>query len=215
MAQLRRLVLVRHGETEGNSSERFHGSGDVALSEAGRAQIRAVLRALRGEVFDLVVASPLRRSWQSARILAGSAPVRLEAAFREIDFGRWEGLAEREIAASDPILHRDWRAGAPGFEYPGGEKRAEFRARVQLGLERLRRSGARSVLGVLHKGVIRALAEELLAAPLEDGAPSLGARVEMTRDPSGRWFQGRRSSEAGTLLPLAFSEKAKGNNVPA
>ena len=94
MVPLRRLVLVRHCETEGNSSARFHGSGDVALSEPGRAQLRALIPALRSEVFDLVVASPLRRSWQAARILAGSAPLRLEADFREIHFGRWEGLTK-------------------------------------------------------------------------------------------------------------------------
>ncbi len=199
-AQLRRLVLVRHGETEGNSSTRFHGSRDVALSEVGRAQMRAAIPALRSEVFDLVVASPLRRSWQSARILAGPASLRLEAGFREIDFGRWEGMARDEIEASDPILYRDWQARAPGFEYPGGEKRAEFRGRVKRGLERLQGSGARSVLGVLHKGVIRAIAEELLGAPLADGEPELGARVDLTWDPSGRWFRGRRSSDPPGLV---------------
>jgi broad specificity phosphatase PhoE len=199
MLPLRRLVLVRHGETEGNSSSRFHGSADVALAEKGRAQMGALLPALRDEVFDLVVASPLRRSWQSARILAGPAPLRLEAAFREVDFGRWEGLTKREIEAAEPILYRDWQARAPGFEYPGGERRAEFRARVSRGLARLQQSGARSALGVLHKGVIRAIAEELLGRPLADGVPELGARVELTRDAGGGWFEGRRGSNPPAL----------------
>ena len=199
MAPLRRLVLVRHGETEGNSSTRFHGSSDVALSESGRAQLRALLPALRGEGFDLVVASPLRRSWQAARILAGSAPLRLEADFREIHFGRWEGLTKQEIEASDPILYHDWQARAPGFEYPGGERRAEFRARVARGLGRLRESGACAALCALHKGVIRAIAEELLGAPLEDDIPALGASLELTREPSGRWFRGRRGSDPPSL----------------
>ena len=199
MALLRRLVLVRHGETEGGSSSRFHGSGDVALSEPGRAQLRALIPALRSEVFDLVVASPLRRSWQAARILAGAAPLRLEAGFREIDFGRWEGLTKEEIEASDPILYRDWQDRAPGFEFPGGEKRAEFRARVSRGLARLNASGACAALCALHKGVIRSIAEELLGAPLEDDVPALGAWVELTREPSGRWFRGRRGSNPPAL----------------
>ena len=41
MSNLRRIVLVRHGETVGNSSLRFHGSSDVALSDEGREQMRA------------------------------------------------------------------------------------------------------------------------------------------------------------------------------
>ena len=90
--KLRRIVLLRHGNTVGNSKERYHGSGDVALSDEGRIQMREASRALAREVFDLVVASPLRRSWESAWIVAGGAPVRLEDGFREIHFGRWEGM---------------------------------------------------------------------------------------------------------------------------
>ena len=90
MSQLRRLVLVRHGETVGDSSVRFHGSNDVELSAEGRVLMHEVARALRGEVFDLVLASPLRRSWEAASIIVGGAPVRLEHDFREIHFGRWE-----------------------------------------------------------------------------------------------------------------------------
>ena len=108
MSKLRRIVLIRHGETDGESSVRFHGSSDVALSEAGRAHLRAAARTLRGEVFDLVVASPLRRSWEAAWIVSGGAPVRLEEDFREIAFGRWEGLTAGErIVLSDTTRFED------------------------------------------------------------------------------------------------------------
>jgi broad specificity phosphatase PhoE len=75
LSGLRRIVMIRHGETVGNSRERLHGAGDVALSETGRAHMRAAARDLGHEVFDSVVASPLRRSWQSAAIVAGGAPL--------------------------------------------------------------------------------------------------------------------------------------------
>ena len=65
---VRRLVLVRHGETEGESSVRFHGSGDVALSNLGRRQMQGVARVLRDEPVDHWVASSLRRSWEGAAI---------------------------------------------------------------------------------------------------------------------------------------------------
>jgi broad specificity phosphatase PhoE len=194
MSGPRRIVLLRHGDTVGDSHSRFHGSNDVALSEAGRAQVLAAVLELRKEVFDLVVASPLRRSWQSAALASGGASVRLEPDFREIHFGRWEGLTAQEIEARDPVLYRDWQARAPGFEYPSGEPRAEFRKRVLRGLERIGDSGATSALAVIHKGVIRSIAEHLLGAPLEDGIPPLGGWVGLTR--SGEtWFAGRRSSD--------------------
>lgn len=195
MSALYRIVLVRHGETDGESSVRFHGSGDVPLSDSGRAQMREASRALAREVFDLVVASPLARAWQSARILSGGAPVRLEGDFREIDFGRWEGLTKEEIELADPVLYREWQARVAGFEFPGGEARADFRARVLRGLESLEQSGARSALVVAHKGVVRTVVEKLGGAPLEDGQPPLAGAVGLSRGSDGIWRLGRRSSD--------------------
>jgi broad specificity phosphatase PhoE len=195
MPALRRLVLLRHGDTLGDSHSRYHGRNDVGLSDRGRSQMKQASRTLSGEALDLVVASPLRRSWQSARIVSGGAPVRLEPDFREIDFGRWEGLTAEEIEARDPILYNDWQARVLGFEFPSGELRADFRKRVIRGLERLEASDVASVLAVIHKGVIRTIAEHLLGDPLEDGLPELGQAVSLTRRPDGTWFEGRRSSD--------------------
>ncbi len=203
MSSLRRLVLVRHGETDGNSSERLIGSGDVDLSAEGRAQMSAVARQLGGQVIDRVVASPKRRSWQSALIVSGGALLLLEHDFREIHFGRWEGLTAKEVEAADPVRHRDWRDGAESFEFPGGEPRAEFRARVKRGLERLLAGPARGALLVVHKGVIRVIVEELLGEKLERDRPRLGEVVVLTRDARGAWFRGSRSSN-----PPALEESA-------
>jgi broad specificity phosphatase PhoE len=193
MTRLRQLVLVRHGETDGESSVRFHGSGDVALSAAGREHMRRVAAQL-DRVPDLVVASPLRRSWSSAAIAGQGARVRLEANFREIHFGRWEGLSKEEIRARDPILFEDWQARKPGFEYPGGELRERFRERVQAGLDDLLGADARDALLVLHKGVIRTVVELLTRETLPPDEPALGEIVVVTRNADGTWYRGRHSS---------------------
>ena len=199
MPRPRRLVLVRHGETDGESSVRYHGIGDVALSEEGREQMRRASVELNRVPFDLVVASPLQRAWQSAWILGGGAPVRLEAELREIDFGRWEGRTREEIQESDPDLYEQWQAGSEDFTYPGGESRAELRERVRRGLERLLAAEARNVLVVAHKGVIRILTEELAGETLGAEEPALGGAIELTRRPDGSWFRGRRTSQPGPL----------------
>ena len=199
MSQLRRIVMVRHGETVGNSSTRFHGSADVALSDEGRTHMREASRTLRQEVFDLVVASPLRRSWEGAWIVGGGAMVRLVSEFREIDFGRWEGMTAGEIEVSDPMLFREWQSRAPGFDFPGGEPRADFQARVLKGLEQLEHCGAASVLLVVHKGIIRTIAEKLLGQALEPDVPALGAVVSLGLGADDRWFQGRHSSNPPAL----------------
>jgi broad specificity phosphatase PhoE len=190
--------MVRHGETEGNSSVRYHGSTDVPLSDLGRRQMREAARALPIDHYDLIVASPLSRAWEAAAILAPGQTVSLEAGFREIDFGRWEGLTREEIEAADPVLSQDWLERSPSFQYPDGEAPEEFRARVGEGLERILASGANSVLVVCHKGVIRTVIDALCAESLEEGSPGLGECVQATRRSDGSWHRGRRPSS--TLL---------------
>ena len=191
--QLRRLVLIRHGETDGESSVRFHGSSDVDLSAAGRAAMQRVGAQLE-RVPDLVIASPLKRSWRAAAIVGGGAPVRLEPDFREIHFGRWEGLTRDEIRARDPVLFEDWEKLSPGFEYPGGEPRSEFRERVQRGLGRVLSANARDALLTLHKGVIRVIVETLTRETLPREAPAIGELLVVTRNPDGSWYRGQHSS---------------------
>lgn len=191
---LRKLILIRHGETDGQSSIRYYGSTDVDLSEAGRAQMRRVGARLQDQAIDLWVASPLRRSWKAAQLASGGRRVRIEAGFREIHFGRWEGLTAEEIKASDPVRFEDWQNDVAGFEYPGGEPRQDFRARVAASLAALNASGARTAACVLHKGVIREIVRALTGTALERSKPEIGALIEVTRTPTGEWVLGSRSS---------------------
>jgi broad specificity phosphatase PhoE len=166
--------------------------------------MQLVAGALGDEGVGLVVSSPLRRAWRSAWIAGRGAPVRLEADFREIHFGRWEGLTREEIQAADPVLYEDWQNRTASFEFPGGEPRAEFRERVQKGLERLLAAPVHSALVVAHKGVIRTIVELLTGERPDGGSVQLGDGLELTRRADGTWFEGRRSSNPpGVELPRA------------
>jgi broad specificity phosphatase PhoE len=200
---LRKLILIRHGETNGQSSVRYHGATDVELSDAGRAQMRRVGAALRSQTIDLWVASSLQRSWQSAQLASGGRRVLLEARFREIDFGSWEGLTGEEIEARDPVRYEDWQNGAEGFEYPNGELRAAFRARIAEGLAQLTASEGRTAACVLHKGVIREIVRALTGSAPERSRPALGEILEVTRAPTGEWLLGSRSSNPAGLEDAA------------
>jgi broad specificity phosphatase PhoE len=196
---LRKLILIRHGETDGQSSVRYYGSTDVDLSPEGRAQMRGAGAALRHQGVDVWVASSLQRSWKGAQIASGGKPVRIEGNFREIHFGTWEGLTAEEIKARDPVRFEDWQNGVEGFEYPGGEARAAFRERVAQGLVALNATGARTAALVLHKGVIREIVRALTGAAPDRSKPALGDVLEVTRTPTGEWLLGSRGSDPAGL----------------
>jgi broad specificity phosphatase PhoE len=202
MQQLRQLILVRHGETVGQSSIRFYGSTDVELSPEGRDQMRQAAGALFGRQVDLVGASPLKRSWQSAYIVGRGAQVRLIEAFREVDFGRWEGFTAEEIQDTDPTRYAEWQQGGDDFVYPSGEARPDFRRRVAGGLNEFLETRANSALLVLHKGVIRIIVDTLCDDTLPDGEPALGEMVCLTRQSDGRWAIGSPSSNPAALRDL-------------
>lgn len=193
--RLTRLILVRHGETAGQSSIRYYGVTDVPLSELGRDQARQARQRIPGETFETVWASSLCRAWESAQIIAPRHPVRVEFDFREIDFGRWEGLTPEEIKLADPALYADWQAKKPGFDFPEGEPRADFRRRVECGLERLRQTGTSSALVVAHKGVVRTLLELVSGQTLGAEMPTLGGVIHVSRDAGGAWTTGRTGSD--------------------
>ncbi len=187
MVGLERVVLLRHGETVGQSSIRFYGATDVALSGLGADQARAAAERIGPGPFDLVVASPLQRAWKSATLVAPGHVVRLEAGFREIDFGLWEGWTLEEIEARDPDGYREWQEKRLEFNFPGGERRDAFRARVVEGLAQNLSLGPRSLLIVCHKGVVRTIAEELSEVTFDPEDPGLGCGLELSREDNGRW----------------------------
>ena len=166
-----RLILVRHGETEGESSIRYHGRTDVPLSELGRAQMRLAGRTLetrhRAKHFARVFSSPLVRASEGARIIAGdSAPLMTIDEFAEVHFGLFEGLTAEEIRDRHPDEFARWNADrlAPSYTYPKGESRADFTNRVERGLERMLALWTprdNDALLVAHRGVIRAIVRKL------------------------------------------------------
>ncbi len=190
------LALVRHGETEGESSIRYHGRTDVRLSELGRAQMRAARRELAqrlgGIAFARVFSSPLVRATEGAGLIAGdgAAIVTLEE-FVEVHFGLFESLTAEEIRERYPEEFARWRADplAPAYTYPGGENRGAFAERVRRGLDRMltllggEESDGNCALVVAHRGVIRAVVAALVS---EEPAVELGS-VHILERRDGRW----------------------------
>jgi len=189
---MNQLILVRHGETVGNSAVRLHGRTDVALSATGREQMRRAGAALRGIAFRAVYVSPLARSRESAAVIADGrlpAPI-ITPEFSEIDFGEWEGLTFEEAAARDPANYEKYKRGYHDFRFPGGDSKPEFFGRVARAAVAFFSDAPLPALAVLHKGVIRGVIAALLGVQPRalSGRPiELGSIHRLERSDAGGW----------------------------
>ncbi len=168
------LILVRHGVTPHTAAKRFSGglkSSNPGLSDEGRDQVRATadwLAPIAGGI-DAVIASPVRRTVESAEIIAErlGRTVDIEPGFAEMEFGSWDGLTLAEVAERDRAGLDGW-LGSIDQPPPGGESFRQVEQRVLAGLGRLlEQHGERTVVVVSHVTPIKTLVATALAAPLE------------------------------------------------
>lgn len=156
---MKRLLLVRHGESEWNKERRLQGQADIALSPHGRnqaIQLRPVIESLAP---DCVLTSDLQRARETAALL-GYREAEPCIPLREINVGDWTGRPIAEVEKADLAAYRGWRAGR--FTPPRGEDWSSFKERTCAVVRRCLDSEARRVLLVAHGGVIRAILEGLL-----------------------------------------------------
>jgi alpha-ribazole phosphatase len=161
---LSRLLLVRHGDTESNSAERYWGSTDVKLSHAGFRQAEKLRNRLDTERIDAIYSSNLSRASTTAEIIATSHQLDVITCteLREINFGELEGLTFNEINRLYPEVTELWLQRGPGLQYPGGESVAEFNSRVRQFMDRLKHAPQGTILVVAHSGSLRSLMCQLL-----------------------------------------------------
>lgn len=160
-----RLLLVRHGETELNSSKRFWGHTDVALSALGLRQAEQLRHRLAAEKINAVYSSNLKRASLTAETIASrhKPEIIICPELREIDFGQLEGLAFDQISRLYPEVARLWMEQSPELKYPGGESLYQLDNRVGVFMRRLEKHAEEeTILIVAHSGVLRTLACQLL-----------------------------------------------------
>ncbi len=132
----RRVVLVRHGETDWNSQGRFQGHADIPLNAAGLAQAAASAARLAAYRPARIVSSDLTRARQTAQALAGTAGVAVEVdpRLREVDVGTWAGLDLETVGGMDPDFWPALRQGRDFPRSPTGETATAAGKRVALAL---------------------------------------------------------------------------------
>src|SRR3954471_15599612 len=88
------ILLLRHGQSEGNEGGRFGGHGPTPLTALGRRQAEAAARALAAEGLTAIFASDLPRAMQTAEptVAATGIAMTTTAALRERSVGVFTGM---------------------------------------------------------------------------------------------------------------------------
>jgi probable phosphoglycerate mutase len=160
-----RLLLVRHGATTLSAEDRFAGATDIPLSDEGRSQAVALAERLRDDPIDALYCSPMRRTLETASILA--EPHRLtpvsRPALREIDHGHWEGLTRQEVESRFKDEYARWEEDPFSSAPSGGECGVDVMARALPVVRAIVEAHQdQRVVVVSHKATIRLIISSLL-----------------------------------------------------
>jgi len=124
-----RIYLARHGQTDWNLAKRLQGQTDTELNDTGRKQARELAARVDGIELDAVYSSNLRRSRETAKIAAGTSPVKSLETLNEQAIGRFEGLyVDGREATNEAEFNR--RSKIDDDTLDGGESRDQFFKRV-------------------------------------------------------------------------------------
>ena len=151
-----KILLLRHGQTQGNLEHRYIGSTDQPLCPSGREALQG--RAL--PPVDKIYTSPLLRCRETAGILFPDQLAETIPDLRECDFGAFENHTYEELK-DDPAYQR-WLDTGGETAPPGGESKSEQKSRTLSAFQSIvsrRRSGAIAL--VVHGGTIMTLLESL------------------------------------------------------
>ncbi|MFJ8139152.1 histidine phosphatase family protein [Streptomyces sp. NPDC096013] len=165
------LLLARHGQTVWHAENRYAGISDVALTDTGLAQAKALGRWAEANPVDAIWTSPLSRAIATAAPASQALHLtpHTEPALRECDFGVMEGRTLAEFEAEHPEAAEAFRSDPVAHPFPASEDPTEAAARGTTALRRIAaaHSGER-VLVVAHNTLLRLILCRLLSIPLSE-----------------------------------------------
>jgi len=160
-----KIIFIRHLRTPGNEKRQYIGRTDESLSD--RALEGFLSSKNRYPAVKSVIASPMKRCIETARLIYPEAEIRTEPLLRECDFGLFEGKTYEEL--KDHPAYIEWLESGGMAAFPEGEPQELFRNRCAEGVQKwidiLLEEKAESAAFVVHGGTIMASLSRLAEEP--------------------------------------------------
>ena len=163
------IFFLRHGRSLGDDKQIHEGRFDTPLTQRRREQAERRAQSWHNlhVTFDQIVASPLQRAQETARILATelAVPMELDPLWMEMDNGPLAGLSYAEAEQRYPWL--SFRNPYEQF-FETGESTWEIHTHATRAVEIIIRRGPGRYLVVTHGGILNAALRHILgvAPPL-------------------------------------------------
>lgn len=209
------IFFVRHGNTfaPGEKPVWVGRETDLPLVEKGLAQAHAAAEALRSLPPARIFAASLKRTRRFAEIVADDlalAPPVIDPRLDEVDYGRWAGRSNEEIAAFGPDAVAAMEAWGRQDAWPDqagwGSRRQEVMDAIQaFAAEHLSAPAGGPVLVVSSNGILRFLPRLLLAGqPLPESFKMRTGHLGAVVGPSGS-----RRLAGWDISPADFAQTMK------
>jgi 2,3-bisphosphoglycerate-dependent phosphoglycerate mutase len=171
---VKKLVIVRHGESTWNKENRFTGWTDVDLSEKGRQEAREGGEVLKkeGYVFDVAYTSVLKRAIRTLWSILDELdqmwiPVHRSWRLNERHYGALQGLNKAETAAKFgedqvKIWRRSYDVPPPALtpddeRYPGHDPRYRSLSKEELPVTECLKDTVARFLPLWHETIAPAI----------------------------------------------------------
>ena len=166
---MRRLYLIRHGDTPQASDGRLAGAIDPPLTDRGVRQSEALARACTKFDLTAIYVSSFLRARSTAAPIASACKLEpvVDDGLREIAYGEWEGITEADLQEKHSTRFSAWASDPALHSPPGGESAFAVASRALAVFVRAQKEHPTGIVAfVSHKATIRVLECALVGVPI-------------------------------------------------
>ena len=168
---LKKIYLLRHGQTDYNLQGVVQGSGiDAPINATGRAQAQAFFEAYQEVQFDQLYHSALIRTRQSIQgFIDMGIPVTSLVELNEISWGNYEGTPMTpEEGEYYRMMLDQWQQGNLDYAIAGGESPNSVAERLHRAIQIILNGPGETILVCMHGRAMRIFLSLICLTPLKE-----------------------------------------------
>ncbi|NQU95018.1 MAG: alpha-ribazole phosphatase [Candidatus Omnitrophica bacterium] len=155
---MKKLILIRHGETDYTTQRKYCGHENIPLNAQGIKQAKRLRSRLKNIQIDAIYSSDLLRAFETAKLVFPDMQVTRTEKLREINFGEFSGLTFADVESKYPGTYKAWIENPESVKIPNGESLPDLARRVDRFFERITKDNLKGNVAIIsHGGPIRIL----------------------------------------------------------